>query len=179
VTVPVLSTFAQGVWMVVLWVVLWGELSLANVVSGVAVTLVLLTLLPLGRGKRGSFHVRPLWALWFAGYFLVKLVQSNLIVAWEIVTPGDRTTTGVVAVPLRDCGDGLVTLIANCITLTPGTLTLEIRREPTTLYVHVLHLRDIEAVRRDIRQLERMAVRAFGTPEALAQFRADEEGTMS
>lgn len=172
-TRPALSAVAQGVWMVVLWVLLWGEVSAANIVSGLLVSVALLSLLPLRQGERGAVRLRPLQAIWFGLFFVYKLVQSNLLVAWEIVTPRDRIHAGVVAVPMADYGDGLVTLVANCITLTPGTLTLEVRRDPTTLYVHVLHLHDVEAVRRDVITLQRLAVRAFGTDEALARFRAE------
>jgi multicomponent Na+:H+ antiporter subunit E len=76
--------------------------------------------------------------------------------------------TGIVAVPVAACSDLVITVVANAITLTPGTLTLEVRREPSTLYVHVLHLRDLDQVRRDIRTLLRMVVRAIGSAEALA-----------
>jgi multicomponent Na+:H+ antiporter subunit E len=173
VTVPVWTVVAQGVWMVVLWVVLWGEVTVANVVSGVAVSAVLLLLLPLRRGARGRFYVRPLRAVGFVLWLLVQIVRSNLLVAWEILTPRDRIRAGVVSVVLPPCSDGLVTLVANCITLTPGTLTLEVRREPTTLYVHVLHLRDIDDVRHDVLDLLRRVVRAFGSPEAIARVEAD------
>lgn len=171
--VPVRAVVGQGVWMVVLWVVLWGEITAANVLSGVAVSAALLLLLPLHRGVRGRFHLRPLRAVGFVLWLLVQIVKSNLLVAWEIITPGDRIRAGVVSVTLPPCSDGLVTLVANCITLTPGTLTLEVRREPTTLYVHVLHLRDVDDVRRDVLDLLRRAVRAFGSPEAIATVEAD------
>jgi multicomponent Na+:H+ antiporter subunit E len=66
------------------------------------------------------------------------------------------------------CSDLVITVVANAITLTPGTLTVELRRDPTTLYVHVLHLSDLDEVRRDIRTLQRKVVRAIGSAHALA-----------
>jgi multicomponent Na+:H+ antiporter subunit E len=68
----------------------------------------------------------------------------------------------------------VVTLIADAITLTPGTLTLEVVADPLTLYVHVLDGRDLEAVRREVRRLEVLAVRAFGDAEALAGLAVDD-----
>ena len=68
----------------------------------------------------------------------------------------------------------LVTVVANAIALMPGSVTVEVERDPPTLYVHVLHLRSVEDVRRDIHRLEVMAVRAFGSAEALAGIEQDD-----
>jgi multicomponent Na+:H+ antiporter subunit E len=59
--------------------------------------------------------------------------------------------------------------VANVITLTPGTVTIEVEDSPPVLYVHVLHLHDLEAVRRDLLRIEEFSVRAFGSPAARAQ----------
>jgi multicomponent Na+:H+ antiporter subunit E len=64
--------------------------------------------------------------------------------------------------------------VADAVSLTPGTLTLEVQREPLILYVHVLHLRSVEDVRRDVRRLELDAVRAFGSAEALRGLTTDD-----
>jgi multicomponent Na+:H+ antiporter subunit E len=66
----------------------------------------------------------------------------------------------------------VVTLVANAVSLTPGTLTLELDRPGNILYVHVLHLRDLESVRRDVRSLEALVVRAFGDADSLASLEA-------
>jgi multicomponent Na+:H+ antiporter subunit E len=72
---------------------------------------------------------------------------------------------------MHTTSDALVTLVANSITLTPGTATIDVREHedgsPPTLYVHVLHFGDVESIRRDVLRLEQLAVRAFGSAEAL------------
>lgn len=148
-------------WLVLVWVALWGDLSWANVLSGTAVAVLLVALFPdAGPGPVGT--VRPLRALVFLAHFAYKLVEANLIVAWEVITPNNESINeGIVAVPVTGASDAVITIVANAISLTPGTLTIEVSREPAVLYVHVLHLRDIEAVRRDVYQLESLAVRAF------------------
>lgn len=153
-------------WLVVAWVALWGDLSAANVVSGVAVSGLVLTLFP-PAARRSSSRLRPFPAIRFVVWFLWKLVEASAVVAWEVVTPRNRINEGIVAIPIRGVSDGLITLVANAISLTPGTLTLEVRRRPAVLYVHVLHLHDIEAVRRDIGYLELLAIKAFGPLEAV------------
>lgn len=160
-------------WFVLLWSALWGSFTWANLLGGVAVAVGVLSVarLPMtGLEAQGSVRIRPLWALWFLIYFAVKVVQSNVMLAWEVVTPRNSIKTGILALDLRDCSDAVVTLIANALTLTPGSLTIEVRRRPTTIYVHVLHLHNPERVRAEMTALAKLAIRAFGTTEALTQF---------
>ena len=155
-------------WLTVLWVLLWRDASVANVASGVVVGAAVELLQP-GRRERTDQHVvRPLALLAFVGFFAVKLVESNLVLAREVVTPRNRIRTGVVEVALHQCSELVVTLVANAVSLTPGTLTLEVRQlETPTLYVHVLHLHDVERARADVLALADRAAAAFPTRDAL------------
>lgn len=158
--------------LVVIWTALWSNLSVANLLSGLLVAGVIVVLFD--TWQVGTVAVRPLRAAAFAGFFLYKLVQSTLVVARTVVTPHHRIRTGIVAVPLQGCSDAVVTLIADSISLTPGTLTLEVRREPLTLFVHVLDVRHVEEVQADIRTLEVLALKAFGSREAIAGLAIDD-----
>ncbi len=154
-------------WLLVVWLFLWEDVSFANVLAGLALGSLLVVLFPMRpRGIPGAF--RPVAAAHFVGFFAWKLVEASMIVAWEVVTPRNRIKEGIVAVPIRGVSETLTTLVANAISLTPGTLTLEVRHQPPVLYVHVLHLDDIEAVRRDVQYLEVLAIRAFGSSAASA-----------
>jgi multicomponent Na+:H+ antiporter subunit E len=167
------------IWFVVLWESLWGRFSFANLLSGVFVSigLVLLVRLPDTPFRSyGGARIRPLRTLWFAVFFVFKVVQANVLLAWEVVTPRNTIKPGILGIRVRDCSDALVTLIANSFTLTPGSLTIEVTQgrsetDPVTIYVHVLHLNDPAKVRADLMQLAELAVRAFGTEQALEQFR--------
>lgn len=165
------------VWLVVVWVALWEQVSPANVGSGLVVALVVLSLFPVGARHR-SGHVRPVAAVRFLVYFAWKLVEASAIVAWEVVTPRNRINEGIVAIPIRGVSDVVITVVANAISLTPGTLTLEARRSPAVLYVHVLHLHDVEDVRRETLHLEALAIRAFGPPEVAAALAAEGDGAL-
>jgi len=74
----------------------------------------------------------------------------------------------LVAVPVRGISSQLLIMVANAITLTPGTFTIEISVAPPVLYVHALESDDPDAIRRAVLDLERRLVRAFGTNEAVA-----------
>lgn len=152
-------------WTVVVWVALWGEATVANLVGGLAAGAFALWIVPAGRTahRPNAMTLRPLAAMHFLLYFLWALVRASAIVAWEVVTPRNRISQGIIALPLRTSSHGVATLVANAISLTPGTLTLEVARDPLVLYVHVLHLVDMESVRAELRRLEELACRAFDT----------------
>ncbi|MGE0881245.1 MAG: Na+/H+ antiporter subunit E [Acidimicrobiia bacterium] len=158
--------------LVVLWLVFWSDVSLTNVVSGVAVAAAVTV--AFNTWRPGRVVVRPVAAARFGLYFLGQLLMSTFDVARAVVSPRHRIRTGVVAVPLQGCSDAVAALIADAITLTPGTLTLEVRREPLTLFVHALEVRDVEDVRRSIRKLEVLAVKAFGDADAIAGLAVDD-----
>lgn len=161
------------VWLVILWLLLWDDLSIANVVSGALVGIAVLTFAHLPRVRHADdehvARVNVLRSVGFACYVLYKLVEANFVLAWEIVTPRNSINTGVVAVPLRTESSTAMMVIANVITLTPGTMTIEVAGSPPVIYVNVLHLDDIERVRRDLLRLEELSVRAFGSRAARAQ----------
>lgn len=169
------------VWLTALWLLLWADLSFANVVSGIVVAAVLLAAAgtrPIrrtggsvgdGDGESDIPVLAPLATLRFTVWVLAKLVQANLSLAWEILTPTNKISTGVVAVPLRTRSPLASMAVANVITLTPGTLSIELDGMPPVLYVHVLHLHDPDQVRADLLRVEELAVRAFGSARARAQ----------
>jgi multicomponent Na+:H+ antiporter subunit E len=159
-------------WLLVVWLALWEELSITNVLSGLLLAVLLLVLFPVRErpeARRQPMAFRPARVVQLLAYFLWKLVEANVVVAWEVITPNNEgVQEGIVAVPLTGASDTVVTIVANAISLTPGTLTIEIDRGPTVLYVHVLHLRNMDRVRVDVLRLEVRVLRAFGTPVAIA-----------
>jgi Multisubunit Na+/H+ antiporter, MnhE subunit len=160
------------VWLLVLWLLLWDDVSAANLVSGVVVGAAVLAFARLPRIRRADddvARVNVLRTIGFGFYVLYKLVEANVVLAWEIVTPRNTINTGVIAVPLRTESNTAMMVIANVITLTPGTMTIEVAGSPPVIYVNVLHLNDIERVRRDLLRLEELSVRAFGSRAARAQ----------
>lgn len=157
-------------WLATVWVLLWNDLSVANVLGGLLVGAFVLALFPLF-GSRGTARVRPLAVVRFGVYFVFLLVKANLQVAWAVLRPS-IVREAIVAVPVTPGGDWLLVLLANCITLTPGTLTVDLRRAPDVLYVHALLYGDAAALRRDVLLLERSILRAFGRPDAVAAVEA-------
>jgi multicomponent Na+:H+ antiporter subunit E len=93
------------------------------------------------------------------GYFLVELVRSNLRVLWDVVTPGHISRPGIVGIPLSAQSDLEILLVANLISLTPGTLSIDLAEDRRTLFVHVMFLDDPEEFRKGIQNgLERLVL---------------------
>jgi multicomponent Na+:H+ antiporter subunit E len=85
---------------------------------------------------------------WLAllGLFLRELVLSALRVAWLVVQPKPRLHPGIIACPLTVTTDAQITLLANMITLTPGTLSIDVSDDRRTLYIHAIDVTDREAL---------------------------------
>ena len=171
------------VWLTVVWVGLWGSVTAANVLGGLAVAVVLVVLLPLSDvPDRADVRVLPL--LRFLGHFAVDLVVASWQVAVLAVRPGLHLRQAVVSVPVRGASDALLTLLADAISLTPGTLTLEVDRPSATLFVHVLDVGEgpdaVERMRTSLLAQEALAVRAIGSKgarRALDEDQGPEAGT--
>lgn len=161
-----------GALLTAIWIALWGDVTIANAVGGVLVAVACLVVVPLeAPRRRGRF--RPWAAVRYVAFFAKELLVANVVVATEVVTPGNRDNEGIVALPLApSCSPTVMLVVVNSIGLTPGTVVVEIAEDPFTLYVHVLHLDDHDASVRDLLELERRAVEAFGSDAALDEVRA-------
>lgn len=113
-------------WLTALWVALWGSITWANVLGGLVVALAIILLARRDPVPFRTAHLRPHWAVWYVVVLGWKLLLSNLRLAYEILAPGDRTYTAILAVPMRGGSETVVNLVANSITLTPGTMTIDI-----------------------------------------------------
>ncbi|SCG37812.1 Na+/H+ antiporter subunit E [Micromonospora halophytica] len=105
----------------------------------------------------------------FLGWFAVRLVVANLVVAREILTPGWRLCPAIVRVPLPGTSSTELVLTALCVGLTPGTLTVGVRTTPPVLFVHGMYADDPHAFRHQIVELQRKllpAVRPVGRQPA-------------
>jgi multicomponent Na+:H+ antiporter subunit E len=108
----------------------------------------------IGRRDRhtASYHRRLLAIAAFIPYFIKEMVVANLRVAYDVLTPQDYMKPGIVAVPLDLETDLQITLLATCITLTPGTLSLHISEDRRTLYVHAMYIDDPQQLVQEIKQ---------------------------
>ena len=90
----------------------------------------------------------------FIFYFFWQVIKANAVVAYDVATPRLSIKPGVIALPLElDSAVG-ITILANFITLTPGTLSLDVSDDRNVLFVHAMYLDDEEGLLRDLKDIE-------------------------
>lgn len=157
----VAGTVLRWVLLLAVWVLLWGELSVANLASGVVVVGAVTAVDARLRGPR-RHRVRPWGVAVLLADLAVRLVVSSLVIARTVLRPTpERVREGVVVVGLDSDSDLVATVVADLITLTPGTLTLDVLDGPRRLVVHVFGLGDPAEVHAEVHQLERRTLRAL------------------
>jgi len=98
----------------------------------------------------------------FGAFYLWTLLRSNLRVAYDTATPRHHMRPGVVAMPLAIHGDFGLLLLSNLISMTPGSLSLDVSPERDRLFVHMMYIDDVDEARRSLKDLERRVKEAFG-----------------
>ena len=157
-------------WLVLVWNLLWGTWSWANLLSGLVVALLVTRLLPLPP-EAGGLRFRPWPALVYAVRFVADLVVSCVQVVALAFRPG-RPRGAIITVQARTDNDLLLTILAETVSLIPGSIVLELDRDRQVLGLHVLDARDaagVEAQKQRVLAEEERIVRAFGGPEDLAR----------
>ncbi|HVL99939.1 MAG TPA: Na+/H+ antiporter subunit E [Egibacteraceae bacterium] len=148
--------------LALMWAALWGDVSLATFVAGgivaVGAQLAFPTLAPRPSGRVNVLALARLGLV-----FAWMLITANLSVLRRVMSPRLAITPLVVDVALPPCSDAVATVVANAVTLTPGTLTLDVARAPdaVTLTVHNLDANDPARVRADVLALYALAAAAF------------------
>ena len=127
-----------------------GDFAFLNYVFGFILSFIILYVITKGRGDAKYFKIIPK-LIAFIFFFLWELLKANLQVAYDVVTPKFYMTPGIVRVPLEAETNLEITLLANLITLTPGTLSLDVSDDRKVLYVHAMYLSDKQAFIDDIK----------------------------
>ena len=161
-----------GVTFAVIWVFVSGpelapvpllRAAVAGLVVGLPVAYVFRRLYTPVIDLSGTVRAIPAAAR-YASVFVKQIIAANFDVAYRVLAPGMPLEPQVILVPLRVETALGVTIIANSITVTPGTVTLDHDPEENALYVHVIDGRDIKGVVAPIREGEDYALRMFDEP---------------
>lgn len=153
--------FVFNLLLAIVWVAVTGSASFMNLVFGFLLAAVALGIV---RSSYGGVlylgRVRRILALLLL--FLCELAKSAWAVAMAVMSPKMDVKPGIFAFPLTVDSDFEITLLANLITLTPGTLSVDVSDDRKILYVHALDCSDPDAIRRSIAEgFERRIMEAF------------------
>jgi len=152
-----MRAFLWNLLLALAWTVSTGQFTVANLLAGFVLGYFILWFAQRALGPSVYFAKMPQVSR-FALFYLWQLILANLRVAHDVLTPQHYMRPGVIAVPLDAQTDAEITLLANLITLTPGSLSLDLSADRRVLYVHVMYIDndDVEQARRQIKEgLER------------------------
>lgn len=156
-----MSLLFINVMLAIAWGAMTGSFAPLNLIFGFCLAAIALSLI---REQVGSVdYFTRLWrGTRLAAVFIVELVKSSVKVALLVLTPRPRLSPAIIAYPLTVDRDFEITLLANLITLTPGTLSLDVSDDRRTLFIHCIDAPDTDAVISDIRQsFERRILETF------------------
>lgn len=157
-------------WMVVVWGALWQDFTIGNLVFGLLIALVLVRVFRLPPIiLSGRFNI---WrAVVFGAAFMRDVVLASVEVVYLAIFRGPKTKSAIIAVSLRSESDLLVTFVGHVLTLVPGSYVVEVDRRSSTLYLHVLNVKnqtEVEKARASVMMIEERLIRMMGTTEEMA-----------
>lgn len=145
--------FLVNLLLALTWSALTANFTFVNVLFGMLVGYVVLLVLRPVLGD--SRYFGKVWqVIAFAIFFLVQIVKSNIRVAYDVLTPTYFMRPGIIGLNLEVSSDLEITVFANLISLTPGTLSLDVSNDRRVLYIHAMYIDDLEQLRAEIRDLE-------------------------
>ena len=156
-----IKQFLMNLLVSFIWVALTGSMYYSNFLFGFMIGFFILWIMNRNDSDRRYFYKVPR-VISFIFYFLYEMIKANVQVAYDVMTPKYFMRPGVVKYPLNAKTEMEINLLSTMISLTPGTLILDISEDKKTMYIHVMYLQDPEKFVRDTKLgLERRLLEAI------------------
>lgn len=126
------------------WCLLQDEISLRQFLIGCLVGVAAMLFFPRSFQQERRYLRKVRLSFQLALFFVKELIIANWTVLKQVLAPRLTIRSGIIAYPLELRSDILITLLANMITLTPGTLSVEITPDRKFLFIHFLDVDDVE-----------------------------------
>lgn len=155
-----MNLFLLNLVLALVWAAVTADFSLGNILFGYV--LGLLSLFVVRQCFQKTAFARTGRMLRLAWLFVIELVLSSFRVARDTISPRMDFRPAIVAVPLDVKEEMEIMLLANLISLTPGTLSVDVSTDGSTLYIHAMDVDDPDALRREIKEgFEKRILEAF------------------
>lgn len=155
-----MNTFGLNIILAISWVAFTGSVSLVGLITGFVIGYGALWLIQPLIGTSTYFQRVTAWVK-LVVMFHYELIVSSLEVAFDILTPRHRSRPAIIEVPLDVKTDTGILLVTNLISLTPGTLSLDVSEDRKTLLVHAMFADDPDALRKSLKDgMERWVIDA-------------------
>ncbi|WP_298721326.1 Na+/H+ antiporter subunit E [uncultured Oceanisphaera sp.] len=153
-----MRAFGWNMLLALLWVILSGNYSISNLVAGMLLSYLVLAYVARDKPMFANYFGKLPQIIRFILFFIWDLIKANARVAHDVLTPTHLMRPGVIAIPLDLKDDAGISLFANLITVTPGSLALDVSSDRKVLYVHMMYL-DSEA--RQLAELKALEARVL------------------
>ena len=157
-----MTAFAWNLLLALAWMILTGDFTGPGFVVGFLFGYLCLALMQRHVPVLEGYAQRVPGMVCFVFFFFWMVIKANAVVAFDVATPNLSIKPGVIAVPLQLESDVGITLFANFITLTPGTLSLDISDDRSVLFVHAMYLDDEDELMRELKDIERRIIKLLG-----------------
>lgn len=160
-------------WLIALWMLLWGQFTVLAAVTGLVVALFVTRVFRLPPVEL-SGRVNLWYGAAFVVMFFFAVLRGSLLVAWQTINLARYPGTAIIAVPLRTDDDLIMAHVGVTASLIPGSLIVDVDRDRRILYLHIIGVssdRDVEAQRASVQRWEERIVRAVGSRAQLDAIR--------
>lgn len=130
--------------LTLVWVMLTGEFVFGNFILGFVLSYGILWLIEV-HPERKRYFTRVPAIISFIFFFLWEILKANVQVAYDVITPRFFMRPGIVKYPMDAKTEMEITFLTNFISLTPGTLILDVSDDRKVVYIHVMYLEDKDA----------------------------------
>jgi multicomponent Na+:H+ antiporter subunit E len=153
--------FFWNILLAAAWVLMTGNFEFLNYIFGFFIAYVVILLMSRSVSTVTDYPRRLPRTIYFLLYFIEELIKANIKVAIDIITPTFLGKPGVIALELDAKTNLEITLVANVISLTPGTLSLDVSADKKILFVHAMYLIDEDEVRVELKNLEQRLLKVM------------------
>lgn len=157
-----MNLFLLNILLAVIWAALWGSFTLAQFFLGFLIGFATLWIAQPLFGGTSGYYLRAWRIIRLILFFVYDLCVSSVRVAYDVITPTDLSNPAILEMPLDVKSDIEILLVTNLISLTPGTLSLDVTPDRKTLIVHAMFADDPEAVIASLKSgMERLVKEVF------------------
>ncbi|WP_417616850.1 Na+/H+ antiporter subunit E [Oceanisphaera sp.] len=149
-----MKAFGWNMLLALFWVILSGHYNIGNLVAGMLLSYLVLAYVARDKPEFANYFGKLPKIISFILFFLWDLTKANARVAYDVLTPTHLMRPGVIAIPLDIKDEAGITMFANLITVTPGSLALDVSSDRKVLYVHLMYLDDEASQLAELKALE-------------------------
>src|SRR5690606_19526298 len=137
------NKFLMNLLLSFIWVAISGSMNYSNFLFGFLLGFFILWIIYKNEEDKRYFNRVPK-IIGFAFYFLAEMIKANVQVAYDVITPKYFFKPGIVRFPLSATSDSEINLISMFISLTPGTILLDVSEDKKWIFIHVMYLESKE-----------------------------------